>query len=243
MSRPTGTQIKTWAAKAKGDFGFIFSGRSRAKIQSSESPQNIKDPAAAHQLLNKYSMKIPDMGITLKGVSLAILEFTTTAPTLTPLHVEILHAIHVVLDQAILTKDTKDTNQGPLAPSSNCMARLVFWVSEGYAAFLECSPCMSQRGGARLLLPPTSRLRSVAPAYSYSIPFFLASSHLTAALCANMPNLKDEPDFKGPTFKRERQDLIEAGLTAALAITSLQTIHRANKRKERAAREREQQEA
>ena len=120
---------------------------------------------------------------------------------------------------------------------------MVFWVSEGYAAFLECSPCMSQRGGARLLLPPTSRLRSVAPAYSYSIPFFLASSHLSAPLRANMPNLEDEPDFEGPTFERERQDLIEAGLTAALAITSLQTIHRANKRKERAARERERQEA
>ena len=69
-------------------------------------------------------MKIPDTGVTLKGISLAILEFTTTAPTLTPLHVKILCAIHVVLDQAILTKDIKDTNQGPLAPSSNCVARL-----------------------------------------------------------------------------------------------------------------------
>jgi hypothetical protein len=94
---------------------------------------------------------------------------------------------------------------------------------------------MSQRGGTSFLLPPTSRLRSVAPAYSYSIPFFLASFHtLFIASCSNMPNQprnEDEPDFKGPTFEREHQDLIDAGLMAALAITSLQTIHRANQRK------------
>jgi hypothetical protein len=58
-----------------------------------------------------------------------------------------------------------------------------------------------------------------------------------------MANREEEPDFEGPTFERERQDLIDAGLTAALAITSLQTIHHANQRKERAAHDRERQEA
>jgi hypothetical protein len=58
-----------------------------------------------------------------------------------------------------------------------------------------------------------------------------------------MANREEELDFEGPTFERERQDLIDAGLTAALAITSLQTIHRANQRKERAAHDRERQEA
>ena len=53
----------------------------------------------------------------------------------------------------------------------------------------------------------------------------------------------NEPDFEGPTFERERQDLIDTDLTAALGITLLQTIHRANQRKKRIAQERERQEA
>ncbi|KAH0831392.1 hypothetical protein J3R83DRAFT_14057 [Lanmaoa asiatica] len=57
------------------------------------------------------------------------------------------------------------------------------------------------------------------------------------------PIFENEPDFEGPNFARERQDLINAGLTPALAITSLQTIFRSNKRKERADRERERAEA
>jgi hypothetical protein len=59
----------------------------------------------------------------------------------------------------------------------------------------------------------------------------------------NQPRNEDEPDFEGPTFECERQDLIDAGLTAALAITSLQTIHHANQRKKCIAQERERQEA
>ena len=53
----------------------------------------------------------------------------------------------------------------------------------------------------------------------------------------------NEPDFEGPTFEREHQDLIDTDLMAALGITLLQTIHRANQRKKQIAQERERQEA
>ena len=59
----------------------------------------------------------------------------------------------------------------------------------------------------------------------------------------NQPHNEDEPDFEGPAFECERQDLIDTGLTAALAITSLQTIHCANQWKKCIAQERERQEA
>ncbi|KAH0833823.1 hypothetical protein J3R83DRAFT_10986 [Lanmaoa asiatica] len=57
------------------------------------------------------------------------------------------------------------------------------------------------------------------------------------------PIFENEPDFEGPNFACERQDLINAGLTPALAITSLQTIFHSNKRKEQADQERERAEA
>ena len=118
---PNGTQPRTRTSKAKGDSFYIFTDRTKAEIQALEGSQNVKDLPSAHQLLSKYGLKIPTTGISLQTISLALLEFTLTVPSLTTLQTDILRAIHTILDDVL---HAREINRAPLAPSPEQELRL-----------------------------------------------------------------------------------------------------------------------
>ncbi|KIK76606.1 hypothetical protein PAXRUDRAFT_18080 [Paxillus rubicundulus Ve08.2h10] len=61
----------------------------------------LKNVADAHASLCRFGLKIPESGISLQMASSALLEFTTLAPSLTVLQIEILCAIVCVFDHTI----------------------------------------------------------------------------------------------------------------------------------------------
>ena len=61
----------------------------------------LKDLPGGHHLLTQFSLKVPTNGLTLNAISAALFEFTTMAPSITPLQSEVLKALFVALENAI----------------------------------------------------------------------------------------------------------------------------------------------
>jgi hypothetical protein len=116
---PTRSQPKIRNAKASG---YIFTNKSIYETLSTASPQPLKELPDAQYLLAQFSLNIPSHRIPLPAISAALLEFITTAPSLTQLQSDILKALFVVLNNVVT--NLVDTTEGPQTATQDHMTKL-----------------------------------------------------------------------------------------------------------------------
>ena len=90
------------------------------------SPQPLKELPEAQHLLSQFGLNIPSLGtpIPLPAISAALLEFITTAPSLTPLHSDILKPLFVVLNTAVTSQAEAEAKKGPQTATQDHMSKL-----------------------------------------------------------------------------------------------------------------------
>ncbi|KAH7917776.1 hypothetical protein BV22DRAFT_1131056 [Leucogyrophana mollusca] len=124
MSQPQSQTVPTRSSSRRDTAQPLFAQlRARSDLIANSNQQSIvKSAISAKKFLYEKGFHIPAAGITIETLSTALLEFSTTAPNLSALHVDTIRAIAILLEEACLERSTshiinalKAQMEGPLA--------------------------------------------------------------------------------------------------------------------------------
>ena len=105
----------------------MFTNKSIPETLSTAGPQPLKELPEAQHLLSQFGLNVPSLGTPdpLPAISTALLEFITMAPSLIPLHSDILKALFVTLNAAITSQAQAqdEAKKGPQTATQDHMSK------------------------------------------------------------------------------------------------------------------------